>query len=158
MKESWITYFFDICKTVASKSKDASSKVGCVIVGKEHNILSTGYNGFPRGVEEQPERNERPMKYTFTEHAERNAIYNAARHGVRLEGSILFVQGLPPCTDCARAIIQCGIKEVYVSHSKVFSTYWHESWIFSVGMFEEAGVKINIFDNECVGVDFGSNK
>lgn len=123
----WDTYLISIAMAVAAKSKDPSTKVGAVIVGEHHNILSTGFNGFPRGVREtvkhtdgevseytlDAERWERPAKYLRVEHAERNAIFNAARHGVRLEGASMYMNWEPcPCTDCARAIIQSGIVEV----------------------------------------------
>lgn len=142
MSEGWITYFLNICAVVAQKSKDPSTKVGCVIVNGHNAILSTGYNGLPRNVMEQPARYERPAKYRWTEHAERNAIYNAARHGISLDGTTLFVTGLPPCADCARAIIQCGIKEVCVCvpADSSASARWADETEISRIMFQEAGV------------------
>lgn len=148
----WEKYFFDICKVVASKSKDPSTKVGAVIVGKDNQILSTGYNGFCRGIKddinEVPERYDKPAKYDFTEHSERNAIYNAARHGIKLDGSKIFVVGLSPCKDCARAIIQCGITEVYaLIESKETYDRWCTNLNVSNEMFEESGVKLKIIKN-----------
>jgi len=142
MNKSWIEYFFRLCETVASKSKDESHKVGCVIVGEHNNVLSTGFNGYPRDVQEHPERRAKPIKYYFTEHAERNAIYNAARHGVALEGSTLYVNGLPPCTDCTRAIIQSGIKEVYIKFPETEdkNSRWSEEFRYSKKMMEESGI------------------
>lgn len=108
----WPQRWFDVCDQVAGWSKDRSTKVGCVIVGEHNQILSSGYNGFPRGVYDDTDlRHQRPAKYMWTEHAERNAIYNAARHGVALEGSTLYIPWFP-CAGCARAIIQSGIKRV----------------------------------------------
>lgn len=100
----------NMAKLVATKSKDPSTKCGCVIVGMDHEVRSTGFNGFPRGVEEEdfPSRWERPEKYKWVEHAERNAIYNAARNGVSLNGCSAFITG-PPCSDCAKGLIQAGI-------------------------------------------------
>lgn len=94
-------------------SKDNSTKVGALIIGEEtFEVRSSGYNGMPRGCNDnKPERLKRPEKYLWFEHAERNAIYNAAKVGTPLEGTILFVT-LTPCMDCARAIIQSGIKGV----------------------------------------------
>lgn len=121
---SWDEYMVTIAMAVAQKSKDPSTKVGAVIVGEHRNIISTGFNGFPRGVREHvkscgphpgldEERWSRPAKYLRVEHAERNAVFNAARHGIRLEGSRMYLNWEPcPCTDCARAIIQSGIIEV----------------------------------------------
>jgi dCMP deaminase len=130
----------------ATKSKDRSTKVGAVIVGTSHNVLSIGFNGFPRGVNDDVDsRHERPIKYMFTEHAERNAVYNAARHGIRLEGATLYLNGGGlPCADCARAVIQAGIVEV-VSMDKPFDGkggMWAESERVSAEMFKEAGVRV----------------
>lgn len=108
----WDTYFFDIADVVSRRSKDRSTKVGCVIVGGGNRQISQGYNSFPSQANDAvPERYERPEKYLWMEHAERNAIYSAARHGIALEGSRIYVTGIP-CMDCARAIIQSGIREV----------------------------------------------
>lgn len=170
---NWKQYFIDLTLVVASKSKDPSRQVGCVIVGPDKEIRSTGFNGFPRGVRETSlmdhgvvemermitsgdvkyqcqcgkvitqymdeymdnqipkhfgkgkdvvlsNRWERPIKYQYVEHAERNAIYNAARVGTPLLGCSAFVS-LAPCVGCARALVQAGIVEVYgpaFDHSK----------------------------------------
>lgn len=104
---------------VAQKSKDESTKIGCVIVSQDNTVLSTGFNGFPRGVKEvldgQPiaERWARPTKYSIVEHAERNAVYNAARNGVKLLGAKAYLNIAPtPCADCCRGLIQAGITEI----------------------------------------------
>jgi dCMP deaminase len=111
---TWDKLFMTMCDTVALKSKDESTKVGCVIVGPSHDVRSIGFNGLPRGCRDDvPERQLRPEKYRWFEHAERNAIYNAARVGVPLEGCTLYVQ-FTPCCDCMRAIIQSGIIDVYI--------------------------------------------
>jgi len=119
---TWDEYFIRQAMLIAEKSKDPSTKVGCVIVGEDNEILSTGFNGFPRGVEEGKfvklytpisQRWERPEKYKWVEHAERNAIYNAARNGIRLKNARAYLNWEPvPCSDCARAFIQAGIKEI----------------------------------------------
>ncbi len=143
---SWDEYFIKLVKLVADKSRDTSTKCGCVIVSKDHSILSCGYNGLPRGVEYKDERTEvRPIKYKYFEHGERNAIYNAARHGIALEGSTAYVTG-PPCSDCGRGLIQSGIKEVVIPEdiSKCAvrnKTQWGESCQLAQEMFKEAGVK-----------------
>ena len=103
---SWDNYFFELLEVVRNKSKDRSTKVGAIIVGPDNEIRSTGFNGFPRKINDDiDERHERPDKYLWTEHAERNAIYNAVRMGVPLKGCTLYVYGFP-CSDCARVIIQ----------------------------------------------------
>ena len=109
---SWDEYFIRMCYLVSQKSKDRSTKVGCVIIGQDNEIRSTGFNGFPRGVDDNKEEfHQRPLKYKITEHAERNAIYNAARCGIVLNNCRIYVPW-HPCSDCARGIIQCGIKSV----------------------------------------------
>src|SRR5512137_1572307 len=115
----WDQYYLDICKVVAGRSKDPNTQIGAVIVAPNHEIRSTGYNSLPRGIRDDvPERLERPTKYLWMEHAERNAIYNAARCGTPLEGCTIYIQ-LMPCMDCARAIVQAGIREVVVSRERM---------------------------------------
>ncbi|MBS1722854.1 MAG: dCMP deaminase family protein [Armatimonadetes bacterium] len=134
----------------AMRSSDTSTQVGCVIVDASHTVVSLGYNGWPRGVEPfEPgdPRWDRPGKYLWMEHAERNAIYNAGRTGASLSGSTFYVT-LFPCADCARGIVQVGAKEV-VYHTvstelmtKATSHSWDESYQASLKMFEEAGVVV----------------
>lgn len=104
-------YFLTLARHVATASKDRSTKVGCVLV-VEDSIASTGCNGFPRGIDDDvPERHERPEKYYWAEHAERNAIYNAARIGTPLKGCRAYVT-MFPCMDCARGLIQIGCTQI----------------------------------------------
>jgi len=111
---NWDDYFFEIVDVICKKSKDRSVKIGAVIVGPDHEIRSTGYNGFPRGINDDvEERHCRPTKYLWSEHAERNAIYNAARMGTCLNDCEIYINWIP-CNDCMRAIIQSGIKVVKV--------------------------------------------
>ena len=211
----WDEYYIKLAMLVATKSKDPSTKVGCVIVGPDNEIRSTGFNGFPRGVQEtqegsqhlpgdielseahteyevscscgdvinvprnavmenvngvwpvgcsyrallkelivvtghfveqsrvlHEERWERPEKYEWIEHAERNAVYNAARVGVSLNGCTAYLNWEPrPCIPCARAFIQAGISEV-VGPDIAFSS--NKDWKFdkSVIMLQEAGVGV----------------
>jgi dCMP deaminase len=145
---SWDKYFIDMARFVATKSKDRSTKVGCVIVGPDREIVSTGFNGFPRGIDDNvEERHERPAKYLWTEHSERNCIYNAARIGVSTRACSMYMES-PPCADCARAIIQAGITTVVVSTNNPFANKpdWKESIDFAIKMLEEAGVMIRWTD------------
>lgn len=148
MKKSWIKYFFDICDTVARKSKDPTTKVGAVIVGSQNQVLGTAFNGLPMGVpdfvEGTSDRYEKPQKYIYTVHAEANIIALAARHGVRLDGSILFCN-LQPCVECTKLIIQAGIKEVYCRVDEGTGD-WRELLVFAKIMCKESGVKIFAFD------------
>jgi dCMP deaminase len=111
---SWDAFFLESAKLQASKSKDPSTKVGCVVVDDDNVIRSTGFNGFARGIDETiPERWERPIKYKYVCHAEANAVYNAARSGISLKGTRIYLNWAgAPCDGCANAIIQAGIKEV----------------------------------------------
>lgn len=148
--ESWDEYFMSLTFFVAMKSKDRSTKVGAVIVNSLNGIVSTGYNGFPRKVDDDvKERHERPLKYLYVEHAERNSLYNAAISGARAQGGKLYTQWIP-CADCARGIIQNGIIEVvhfYPLESEMmrFITLrndWKESAEEGLKMFSESGVKV----------------
>ena len=102
-----------------ARSKDPNTQIGCVIVGPNHEIRSTGYNSFPRGIRDDvPERLVRPTKYLWIEHAERNAICNAARAGTATEGCTIYVE-IMPCMDCARAMVQAGITQVVISAERM---------------------------------------
>jgi dCMP deaminase len=115
--EDWIHRFLFLAKIIGYWSKDDSTKCGCVIVGPDYEIRSTGYNGLPRGISyDDTARLERPEKYFWFEHGERNAIYNAARMGTPLKGCYAFVTH-SPCHNCASALIQAGITRVYVPAS-----------------------------------------
>lgn len=142
---SWDTYYLNICRNVAARSKDPNTQIGCVIVGPAREIRSTGYNSFPRGIRDDvPERLERPAKYLWMEHAERNAIYNAARAGTSVDGCSIYVE-IMPCMDCARAIVQAGIKEVVISRERMrryASEFYDEHFKDVEVLFQEADVKI----------------
>jgi len=154
---TWDKYFFDIVDVVRTKSKDPDTQVGCVIVGPAHEIRTTGYNGFPRGVDDTGGRWQRPTKYFWVEHAERNAVYNAARCGVSLEGCTAYIQ-IAPCVDCARALIQSGVHVVKVPFENVKSrmdelqarlpTDKFDAWVDDMqkigSMFAEADVRYSL--------------
>lgn len=148
---NWHTYFFNLINVIKQKSKDPSTKVGCVIVGKNNEVISTGFNGFPIRVTEKPERYVRPNKYFYIEHSERNSVYLAARRGVPLEGARIYLQW-HPCADCARALIQAGIQEVWIDGSRYdpnnpteADRRWEDSIAAAKEMFEEADVKVILF-------------
>lgn len=148
---SWDELFMRAAYEIARKSKDKRTKIGAVIV-RDNIALVHGYNGLPRKCNDNcPERQERPEKYFWFEHSERNAVYACARFGIRSEGATMFTQGIP-CADCARAIIQSGIKEVVIHkqwHENDFwvrQEKWTESVIRSKQMFLEAGVSLRAFD------------
>lgn len=143
MNSKWIARFSDLAKEVASWSKDPSSTVGAVIVRPDRTVASVGFNGFPRGVEDSSFLIEnRDAKLLRTIHAELNAILAAKEP---LDGYSLFVWPFQPCAQCAAAIIQSGIKEVYCPYNDhLAQERWSESFKAALQMFDEAGV-ITIF-------------
>lgn len=154
--DKWNYRFMEIALHISSWSKDPNTKVGSVVVGPDKEIRSQGYNGFPRGVDDNvPERHVRPTKYAFYEHSERNAIYNAVKFGACLEGCTLYVT-MPPCADCARGIIQAGIKHVYYLEPgadkvrKLPNGNWRDTVEDSFAMFKEAGVNVTVLNRDLV--------
>jgi len=133
----------DACRLEAVKSIDKDTQVGCVVVDPERNILVKGHNTLPNGIAaEPPERLGRPDKYTWVEHAERNAIYSAARDGISLDGCTMYVD-LTPCVDCARAIIQAGLLEVVVSKERMrsySSPTYREQHVIAAALLKEARI------------------
>lgn len=153
---NWHEYYFSLLPVIASKSKDASTKVGAIIVGPDNEIRSTGFNSFPRSINDRiPSRQERPGKYFYVEHAERNAIYNAARMGTSLNGCRIYMEYYP-CADCARAIIQSGITEIVLDGRSLIEreAYWSVRWTESITaakeMLSEANVSIYRYGDEDV--------
>lgn len=148
--DSWDEYFYRMAELGKLKSKDRSTKCCSVIVGPANNVLSIGFNGFPRGVDDNVEsRHERPEKYLYTEHGERNAFYNAAMHGIKIGGARVYLSGGGlPCADCARAVIQCGIVEIIVMDQPFQGKggLWEASMKASEIMLKEAGVKVTLLD------------
>ena len=139
---SWDEYFMYISKLTAMRSKDPNTQVGACIVSQDNRILSIGYNGTPNGYNDQIfpwDREGQPLhtKYLFVCHAELNAILNFRGARRELENSKVYVD-LFPCNECAKAIIQCGIKEVVYLCDKYKDT---DSVIASKKMFDICGVK-----------------
>ena len=145
---NWDEYFINIAEQVKLKSKDINTQIGVVVVGKDNEIVSTGYNSFPRGINDDiDERQERPEKYFWFEHAERNAIYNAARIGVSKLGTTMYMTCGMSCSDCARAIINSGISKIVLRKGKgAKGDKWNDSSIRSIQMFKEAGVIVEYYD------------
>ena len=144
----WYKRYLKLAKEVATWSKDPNTQVGAVVVGSKGQILSQGYNGFPRGISDLSKRlNDRDIKLSLIVHAEMNAIYNATYSGVSLDGSTIFIHGLPACAECAKGIIQVGIKKVVVSKQCIEARpHWNDSWKKSISMFAEAGIAVFVID------------
>jgi len=143
----WHNRFFNLAREVSTWSKDPSTKIGAVIVGSKGQIISTGYNGFPRGIDDSETRlNDRPTKYKYVVHAEANAIYNAIHNGASTDDATMYIVGIHVCHDCAKAIIQSGITKVYMDGEHL--ERWNESCTLAKEMLEEAGVLVNVLKFE----------
>lgn len=155
----WDIRFLEVARLIATWSKDRSTKCGCVFV-RDNRILSTGYNGFPAGTEdyETEAKHERPTKYMYFEHSERNGIYSAAKNGILLEGSIVYVTG-PPCVDCTRALIQVGVVDIIIPKNHNFMKYadnknqYAEAAAACMEMLKNADVGYWCVDVECPSID-----
>jgi len=145
-KYIWDLRYLKLAEHISTWSKD-STGIGSVAIGDQGQVLAQGYNGFPRGVEDSQERYDvKEDKYKFVVHSEMNVIYNASYNGVSLRDSTLYVWGLPVCSECAKGIIQTGIKRVVMSSRDRISTLplsdkWRESFDLTKTLFEEAGVE-----------------
>lgn len=147
MSEKWDKRYLKIAKDVAQWSKDPSRKIGAVIIGDKGQIISQGYNGFPRGIRDEQQRyDDRETKYKYVVHAEANAIYNAIHSGSNTNGSTIYVTGLPVCHECAKAIIQTGIRKVVMD--TLPNDAWLQSGELAVELFREAGVEVEIYLEE----------
>ena len=150
MTERWDRHFLGLSLYHSRLSKDPNTKVGSVIIGPDRELLSAGFNGFPRGIADTPERlNDRDTKLKLVVHAEMNALLAAARTGMRLKGCILYlaatddtglVWGGPPCTRCTVEIIQVGICEIVSYPVKSAPSRWHADLMLARSLIEEAGI------------------
>ena len=142
----WDQRYLELAKNISQWSKDPSTKVGAVTVGKQGQILSQGFNGFPRNIDDSDERlNDRPTKLKYVVHAEMNCIYNACLNGVSLKDSNLYVYGLPVCSDCAKGVIQVGVKRVFMCYPTNVIDKWQASFEDTKKMFDEAGIRYNTY-------------
>lgn len=144
--KNWDLKFMELADHVAQWSKDRSTKVGAVIVS-DGNPISMGYNGFPRGVDDDiEERHERPLKYDWVLHAEENAIINAARQGNRTMGTDMYVNWFP-CSKCAGQIVNAGIKRLFCDKEPDFDNVtFGAGFRLALQKLNEGGVKIIYMD------------
>lgn len=139
----WNRRFLDLAKYVAQWSKDPSTKCGCVIVKTNHEIVSLGFNGFPRGIVDDERLEDRNEKYEIVLHAEENALLSAR---CDVTGCTAYVS-FTPCSRCASKLIQAGIKTVvFIGPSKDQEARWGESMARSKALFREAKVAYMEFD------------
>lgn len=137
----WDDRFMRLAREISTWSKDPSSQIGAVIVDDERRILSTGYNGFPRGIADTEDRlNNKEEKYPRVMHAEMNAILAALYNGVSVKGATLYVWGLPVCADCTKSVIQAGIRRIVMTYPEYAPEKWQKQWNeLSKPMIEEVG-------------------
>ena len=141
----WDSRYVELSKVISTWSKDPNRQTGAVIVGQDNMEKSFGYNGLPIGADDTvTSRYEKPNKYMWLEHAERNAIYKAGRNGVSLKDCKMYVTYFP-CAECARAIIQSGIRKLYAPQPNFEHPKWGVSWGISKNMLYECGVELIIF-------------
>lgn len=138
----WDKRYLELARHIASWSKDPSRKIGTVAVGSKGQVLSQGYNGFPRGIDDNDSMyNNKVTKYQRVVHAEMNCIYNATYNGTSLDGATMYIHGLPVCSECAKGIIQVGVKRVVTAEiDDSMPERWIESTELTKKMFDEAGV------------------
>jgi dCMP deaminase len=139
----WDVRFLDLAEHVSSWSKDPSTRVGAVIVDRENRVVSMGYNGFPRGVDDSPARYaDRDAKYRLTVHAELNALLFANRD---LEGCTLYTWPFQPCSRCAGPVAQKGIRRCVAPPTpRSLEERWGADLAFARTIFGEAGVELCI--------------
>ncbi len=150
---SWDELFMRHAYLIASKSKDPRTRIGAVLVRNKH-VISEGYNGLPMGVNDCcAERYQRPEKYLWVEHAERNSIFVCARFGISTNAAVMYTQGIP-CENCTRATIQAGVSEVVVHKQWQEYQYADVNTDSSLGlgkercetMLREAGIPVRVYD------------
>lgn len=153
----WDSYFMGLAAVASFRSKDPNTQNGACIV-QDDSPVSLGYNGFPRGCSdddypwerESEDKDKYKTKYPYVEHAERNAIYNAARRGIKTSGAVIFIyseKGYYPCDECARAIIQSGINKVVMAFGINANTDKYD-WRATKRMFRSSNVKVVIMGKQ----------
>lgn len=140
--EWWDNFYLTMAQQYSKASKDPSTKVGSVIIDSDKRVVSTGYNGFPKGIKDSPERlNNRELKLSLTIHAECNALLYAKSS---LEDCTIFTWPFMPCSSCASKIIQKGIKRVVSLKSE--NSRWEQSFLLSKEIFKEANIDLTLYD------------
>ncbi len=150
---SWDEYFMGIAVLSSYRSKDPNTKVGACIVDSDHKVVSIGYNGMPRGIDEEAvswnKGEDLDSKYLYVCHAEFNAILNT-RDGAALKGCTMYVT-LFPCNECTKAIIQTGIKEIVYFDNKYEDSVTTRA---SLKMLQLAGVTLRKFEGRLPSIEY----
>lgn len=138
--DKWDRRFLRIAHEVMTWSKDPGTTVGCVLV-KDKRIIATGYNGFPANLSDAlPLYKDRDYKLAITIHAEKNALFNAAKNGAYTEGCSAYVT-FPPCSQCAAALIQAGVKFLFCPDPRMAPERWRKSFTTASDILTQAGVR-----------------
>lgn len=148
----WDRRFFQLAHLIGTWSEDKSRQIGAVVVGPANEVRSIGFNGLPRGVSaaiDSRHSREGGEKYYWFEHAERNAIYNAARVGIATGGCTLY-STLFPCSDCLRALVQSGVGTLKTFAPPADDAYYQRSFEVSLEIAGEAGLAILVYERAAV--------
>lgn len=139
---NWDKRFIGLAHHISKWSKDRKKIVGAIIVDEDQRVISMGYNGFVSGINDDiEERHIKPLKLSYVVHAEANALYSASRSGIKTKGATIYVT-FPPCSECAKGIIQSGIKRVVCNSINSTDSSWLQTAAIAKEMFEEAGIEI----------------
>lgn len=142
----WDKRFLKLAKEIATWSKDPSTQVGAIAV-RDKRIIATGYNGFPKGIEDkQRTLEDRPAKLRLMVHGEMNMIFNAVEHGVSLKDSTVYVWGLPVCEDCFKGLIQVGISRVVMPSIEEHGAKWKLGCEFGKCKMEDVGIQVDQYN------------
>lgn len=151
MRPDWIQYFLGIAKVVSLRSHDIHTQHGCVITDANNRIIGVGYNGYPRGLKDHALPKDRPDKYDWMIHAERNALSNCV---IRPDNGVAYVTG-QCCNNCIMALHQEGIKKVYMANNHGTHLFdQHQKDIFDK-FVEMSGIEINYIDNNFSWIQLG---
>lgn len=141
---NWDIWFLGLARYISTASKDPSTKVGAVVIDMERRVVSTGYNGLPRGVEDSEERlSNRDLKYKLILHAEKNALLFAKQS---LKGCSIYVWPMMPCVACASMIIQAGITRVIAAVNE--NPRWSGDFKLTADLFREANVNLEVIETD----------
>ena len=153
----WDIRFVRIAREVASWSKDPQTQV-CSIEVRNRKIIATGYNGFPKTINDDLDRlKDRETKLKFTVHAEKNMIYNAVEHGVKLEGSTVYIWGLPTCEECWKGLVQVGVSRVVMPDIELEGGKWKEGCEFAKYHMQTSSINITEYLMSWPGLDYEEN-
>jgi dCMP deaminase len=148
---NWDIKYCELARQISTWSKDPSIQVGALAIGHKGQVLSQGYNGFPRRIKDTADRlHDREQKYKYVVHAEMNCIFNATLNGICLDGCTLYVYGLPVCSECAKGVIQVGVERVVIytpdRNKDEIPDKWKTSAELTYELLKEAKVDVQWYD------------